>query len=111
MCAVPVISSATPTNGPYYGLNRVTIAGSNLGSGSDITAVRFGLVSAIVVSQSQTQLVVVAPLGGSLTPLTAASVTITVSSVSYGTATSAFNLYRYNPLRLFYCSLNNRHIA
>lgn len=49
-----------PASGPWQGGYGVTISGSNLGSGTDITNVMLGGVRATIVSQSATQVVVTA---------------------------------------------------
>ena len=56
-----------PKGGPVRGGTRVRIDGTNLDT---VTGVRFGDRSAIVRSQSPTQLVVVAPAGTSADPVT-----------------------------------------
>eukprot|EP00698_Gefionella_okellyi_P005120 TRINITY_DN146_c0_g2_i1.p1 TRINITY_DN146_c0_g2~~TRINITY_DN146_c0_g2_i1.p1 ORF type:complete len:3536 (-),score=1053.92 TRINITY_DN146_c0_g2_i1:83-9331(-) len=91
------VGTVTPNNGPYSGLNNVTISGNNLGSGSDITSVQFVFgttaVNAVILGQTSSMVMVTVPA-----PTTAAGgvvATVTVMSTSQGSATLS-NAYTYN---------------
>jgi hypothetical protein len=71
------------------------VAGSNLGSGTDITAVTLGGVAATIVSQSATQAVVTAGAGNAV-----GAVNVTVRSTSFGTATRADGFSYFQPCTL-----------
>ena len=71
------------------GSNAVTIAGSNLGNGADITAVLFGSAPATITAQSINDVTVTVPAGA------AGAVAVTVRSTSRGDATLQ-NAYTYN---------------
>lgn len=92
--AAGIITAVTPATGPVAGTNTLTISGSNLGSGSDITAVLLGNTAATVSAQTVSDVTVVAPAG------TAGPVSVTVRSASRGTATLQ-NAYTYNARTLF----------
>ncbi|MGY5079223.1 IPT/TIG domain-containing protein, partial [Streptomyces nigrescens] len=80
---VPAISSLSPTSGPTAGGNVVTVNGTNL---SGATSVKFGSNSATVLTNTASQITVVAPAG----PPSSVNVTVTTAG---GTS---------NPLPYFY---------
>ena len=86
-----VITSINPATGPYAGGNLITITGTGLGNGSDITSVLLGGVQASIASQTASTVVVKVPFIGNDT-----TVNITVISVSTGT-TRASDTYTINP--------------
>lgn len=78
-----------PDNGPLAGGNLVTLTGSNLGDGGDITLVSWGGDSnAAIQTQSTSQVVVQAPALS-----TNGNVTVTVQSTSFGTATATYTVH------------------
>ncbi|WP_329142669.1 IPT/TIG domain-containing protein [Streptomyces sp. NBC_01456] len=79
----PAINSLSPTSGPTAGGNTVTINGTNL---SSATSVKFGSNSAVIVTNTATQITVIAPAGSP------SSVNVTVTTAG-GTS---------NPLPYFY---------
>lgn len=89
MVLAGTISGLSPANGPTIGSNSVTISGTNLGSGTDITSVLFGTAAAAISSQTATAVVVTVPAG------TAGQVAVTVRSTSRGEVTLN-NAYLYN---------------
>ncbi|WP_078865799.1 beta strand repeat-containing protein [Streptomyces sp. NRRL S-1448] len=80
---VPSLSSLNPTSGPTAGGNTVTLTGSNL---SGATSVKFGANPATILTNTATQVTVIAPAG----PPSSVNVTVTTAS---GTS---------NPLPYFY---------
>ena len=56
-----VITGVTPNNGPYYGGNAITIRGTNLGKGNDISSVKIRNMIAPVLDQNTTYAVVTVP--------------------------------------------------
>ncbi|MFF7234615.1 IPT/TIG domain-containing protein [Streptomyces sioyaensis] len=58
--AAPVLTALNPTSGPTAGGNTVIVSGVNL---SGATSVKFGVTPAIVVSNTASQVVVIAPAG------------------------------------------------
>eukprot|EP00698_Gefionella_okellyi_P025823 TRINITY_DN9606_c0_g1_i1.p1 TRINITY_DN9606_c0_g1~~TRINITY_DN9606_c0_g1_i1.p1 ORF type:complete len:5899 (-),score=1194.87 TRINITY_DN9606_c0_g1_i1:131-16627(-) len=86
---------ATPSDGPYNGQNQVTISAATQLGANDITAVGFGNSSIIwaqsIVSQTTSQVVVVAPNGVT----TAGYVNVTVISTAWGVAVG-LSIYRFN---------------
>ncbi|GGN37318.1 hypothetical protein GCM10012285_11980 [Streptomyces kronopolitis] len=60
LVAAPVLTSLSPTSGPTAGGNAVILTGTNL---SGVTSVTFGATPASVVSNTATQVVVIAPAG------------------------------------------------
>lgn len=72
------ITSLTPASGPPSGGTTVTIAGSSLGSGSDITSVQFGGALATISSQTSTTVVAVTP------SQLVGAVTVVIGSTSKG---------------------------
>eukprot|EP00698_Gefionella_okellyi_P010879 TRINITY_DN2854_c3_g2_i1.p1 TRINITY_DN2854_c3_g2~~TRINITY_DN2854_c3_g2_i1.p1 ORF type:complete len:3278 (-),score=789.36 TRINITY_DN2854_c3_g2_i1:1185-11018(-) len=83
------MSSPEPDIGSIYGGTLVTVSGTNLGNGSDVTAVSLcGELVQRLVSQSRSEVAIVTPSVGS-------SCVIEVSSVSFGTTVSA-NPFRYD---------------
>lgn len=92
MCVVGVLASIVPPEGPAAGGNTVTLTGTGLGSGTDITAVTFNGVVARIVSQTAT-VVVVSPAA-----TVAGVTTVNIASVSRGVAQTPANLtYTYHP--------------
>eukprot|EP00698_Gefionella_okellyi_P010305 TRINITY_DN2665_c0_g3_i2.p1 TRINITY_DN2665_c0_g3~~TRINITY_DN2665_c0_g3_i2.p1 ORF type:complete len:3735 (+),score=895.51 TRINITY_DN2665_c0_g3_i2:675-11207(+) len=90
--AVGTITAATPNAGPEAGSTQVTItASSQIGSGADITQVKLGTITATIVSQTTTRVVVTAPAS------LAGAVAVTVVSTAFGTA-SLGAAYTYNPV-------------
>ena len=77
--------------GPFTGKNQVTILGQYLETNNDITSVTFNGVSATVLSQSPTAVVVIVPA-----PTQTGPATVMIESVSQGTASLAA-AYTYNP--------------
>ncbi|MEU6328760.1 IPT/TIG domain-containing protein [Streptomyces sp. NPDC047049] len=57
---VPVISSLSPVSGPTAGGNVVTVNGANL---SGATSVKFGGASGVIVTNTASQVTVIAPAG------------------------------------------------
>lgn len=89
-----MINDITPASALVAGGGSVTISGVDLGSGTDITQVLFGSVTATIVSQSSTQIVVTLPAAQA-----AGAVTVTVASTSRGTSVreggfTYFGMYR-----------------
>ncbi|MEV5482602.1 MULTISPECIES: IPT/TIG domain-containing protein [Streptomyces] len=80
---VPVISGLSPSSGPVSGGNVVTISGSNL---AGVISVNFGANSATVLSNTASQVVVIAPAG------LPSSVAVTVTTVG---GTSNALVYTY----------------
>ena len=87
------ISEVSPASGPYYGGNSITIKGTDLGNGTDITNVTIGTVSVTsFTSQYATQVVFNAAAGAGQS----GALKVTVYSETFG-ATVASNAYTYNP--------------
>ena len=87
------IGGVIPSSGPLSGGTMVTITGSNLGNGSDITNVTIcGVTASSIISQSATQVVV--RTGSTGVPVSAG--VITVYSANYG-VTTVSNAFTYNP--------------
>eukprot|EP00698_Gefionella_okellyi_P007192 TRINITY_DN1746_c0_g3_i1.p1 TRINITY_DN1746_c0_g3~~TRINITY_DN1746_c0_g3_i1.p1 ORF type:complete len:3456 (-),score=1009.01 TRINITY_DN1746_c0_g3_i1:120-9059(-) len=84
------IASTVPVTGPLAGGNAVTITGSNLGNGTDISQVRLAGVLATIVAQTASTVTVTAVVTGSST-----SAAVTVISRGYGTTIGSS--YTYNP--------------
>lgn len=84
------IQQTTPNNGPASGHTVVTLAGTNLGDGNDISAVTFDGMPATIVNQSATEVVVSTP---AYTGAGAATVMVKVQSLHFGVTTSS---YTYN---------------
>ncbi|MFD5393302.1 IPT/TIG domain-containing protein [Streptomyces sp. NPDC127097] len=80
---VPVLSSLSPASGPTSGGNTVTLNGTNL---SGATSVKFGSNSAVILTNTATQITALAPSGAP------SSVNVTVTTAG-GTS---------NPLPYFY---------
>ncbi|MCK7621874.1 IPT/TIG domain-containing protein [Streptomyces sp. RS10V-4] len=80
---VPVLGSLSPASGPTSGGNVVTISGTNL---SGATSVKFGSNAATILTNTASQITVIAPVGPP------SSVNVTVSTAG-GTS---------NPLPYFY---------
>jgi hypothetical protein len=88
----PTVQGVTPTNGSCAGGFEVTINGTNLCNGSDLTAVTLcGVNVQSIVSQSPTQIVVAAA------PATAATGDVRIFSTSYG-ETVAANAFTYEKI-------------
>eukprot|EP00698_Gefionella_okellyi_P000015 TRINITY_DN1000_c0_g1_i8.p1 TRINITY_DN1000_c0_g1~~TRINITY_DN1000_c0_g1_i8.p1 ORF type:complete len:151 (-),score=28.87 TRINITY_DN1000_c0_g1_i8:26-478(-) len=80
----PIITSLTPTTLPYSG-GTLTITGTNLGSGSDISSVTVASAPVTVTSQSGTQVIVTVP------PLPACTNCVTeTASTTRGVASASF---------------------
>eukprot|EP00698_Gefionella_okellyi_P014856 TRINITY_DN4138_c0_g1_i2.p1 TRINITY_DN4138_c0_g1~~TRINITY_DN4138_c0_g1_i2.p1 ORF type:complete len:287 (-),score=38.48 TRINITY_DN4138_c0_g1_i2:108-968(-) len=85
------ITTVTPNSGEYSGGFTVTISGTSLGSGSDITRVSIGGISSTttspyILSQSATSVTFIA---GDLSALKGTSASVTVDSASLGSSTLA----------------------
>jgi len=89
----PVINAIIPDNGPLAGGNTVTLLGAALGNGSDIYQVTIGNMTARILSQTNSNITIMAPPGANDTMYNA-----TVYSLSEGRV-SVFG-YTYNP-RMF----------
>lgn len=92
------ITQVVPAVGPAMGTNPVTITGTGLGSGADITAVTLHGVPATIVNQTDAQVVVTAG-AGNLPTLNVAGLPagdVVVNSTSRG-STRGLALYAYNP--------------
>jgi len=88
---VGYLPGITPSNGRYAGGFAVTILGTNLGNGSDITNVTLcGVSVSNIVTQSSTQVVVLAGTGAP------GAGGVSVYSTSYGPTTKT-NVFTYNP--------------
>jgi hypothetical protein len=85
-----VISVIAPDNGAIAGNYLVTITGSDLGNGSDITSVSFHNQSATIQMQTSTRVVVTAPAS---TTLGLVNVTVSSQSGGYIRAMSSFTYY------------------
>ncbi|MFF7231604.1 IPT/TIG domain-containing protein [Streptomyces sioyaensis] len=81
--AAPVLTTLSPPSGPTSGGNVVTLNGINL---AGVTSVNFGANSATVLSNTASQVVVIAPAG------LPSSVTVTVTTVG-GTSNSLVYTY------------------
>ena len=67
ICAVPIVTSVLPLSGPSTASTRLTISGTNLGSGSDITtAMVSGAASVTILSQSTNQVVLLVTGSGAM---------------------------------------------
>eukprot|EP00698_Gefionella_okellyi_P022377 TRINITY_DN740_c2_g2_i1.p1 TRINITY_DN740_c2_g2~~TRINITY_DN740_c2_g2_i1.p1 ORF type:complete len:2279 (+),score=491.79 TRINITY_DN740_c2_g2_i1:552-6839(+) len=86
-----LITAVTPNNGPRFGGNVVTVTGTTLGTGTDITTVNFGTLPAPQISQSKTQVVAV------MKSQTSGSVSLLLQSQCWGSAVRA-NAYKYNEI-------------
>lgn len=84
------ITSVTPRTGPFTGGNQVTIAGTTLGNGNDITSVQLAGVTAAIVSQTANAVVVTAARAQQ-----SGAGSVTVTSTSYGVS-SLSDAYTYN---------------
>ena len=83
----PAITSVEPSLGSSYGTYFVTIKGTDLGSGSDVTSVSLAGVPATISAQTSTQILVIA----SFTSSNSTTGIVNISSASYGNANfSAF---------------------
>jgi len=91
LLAVGALAGVSPSSGPVSGGTAVTITGSNIGSGSDITNVTIcGVAASIISSQSTTQVVVLA----SSSPSPLASGPVCIYSISRGVSVLS-NAYSY----------------
>ena len=84
------MSTVTPSTGPFAGNNYVTIRGTNLGNGTDITNVELAGINARIVAQNTTMVTVIAAQ-----TVFAGSGSVYVSSVHFGS--SIWLSYLYNP--------------
>jgi uncharacterized repeat protein (TIGR01451 family) len=84
------ITQVQPDNGPYAGGNTVTISGTFLGSGADITNVHLCGVEAAIQDQSPTQVTVIAGAAAS-----AGTGAVRIASTAYG-VTTADDAYWYH---------------
>eukprot|EP00698_Gefionella_okellyi_P023731 TRINITY_DN8189_c0_g1_i1.p1 TRINITY_DN8189_c0_g1~~TRINITY_DN8189_c0_g1_i1.p1 ORF type:complete len:2451 (-),score=514.06 TRINITY_DN8189_c0_g1_i1:1163-8401(-) len=80
---VPVITSTTPTVTPATLQRPVTIIGTTLNNGVDVTAVSVCGVSAVVLGQTPTNVTILVPARS------AGACTITISSYYYGVSTTS----------------------
>ena len=81
--ATPVITEFYPTNAPISGGSTITIRGTNLGNGSDVTGVTLaGVAAASVDSQNATQVVVTVAAHSAVTG------EVVVTSTSFGISTN-----------------------
>ena len=87
--AIPTVSVVTPAAGPVAGGTTVTIAGTNL---ANATAVKFGTVSATIISDSAGQIVVRSPAN------VAGTVDVTVVTAGGTSATSLLDQFTYAPI-------------
>ena len=87
--AAGTINNVDPAVGPIIGQSRVTISGSSLGSGSDITSVLIKGVAAAIVSQTPSSVIVTTGAA------TQGQGDVEVHSVSFGSA-RLVNAYLYN---------------
>ncbi len=83
---VPTVTGISPTTGPTTGGTTVTIAGTNL---AGATMVKFGAVSATIVSDTANQIVARCPVES------AATVDVTVSNLGGASATSSADKFTY----------------
>ena len=86
--AVPAVTGVSPASGPATGGSTVTIAGTGL---ANATAVMFGSNMATIVSNSATQLVVIAPAGA------AGTVDVTVVTAGGTSLVSGTDRFTYMP--------------
>lgn len=76
-----MVTQVIPNTVALSGGTQVTLNGSDLGNGTDITEVRINTIVATIVSQTASSVVVVAPAAAA-----AGTVRVTVRSVSHGVA-------------------------
>eukprot|EP00698_Gefionella_okellyi_P024050 TRINITY_DN838_c0_g2_i1.p1 TRINITY_DN838_c0_g2~~TRINITY_DN838_c0_g2_i1.p1 ORF type:complete len:2140 (-),score=492.68 TRINITY_DN838_c0_g2_i1:4011-9569(-) len=95
---VGTVTSVTPNNGAYAGGTQVTIlASSQIGSGTDITAVQLkGVTVSSIVSQTTSSVTVVSAGTGS-----AGAGAVTVLSTAYGSADTTGFTYIYHPAGVY----------
>lgn len=86
-----MVNTVAPATGPLVGNNLVTLTGTNLGNGLDITSVRLANIEAVLVSQSATEVVVRAAAAPA-----AVVGTVRIASTSFG-VTEKTLAYTYNP--------------
>eukprot|EP00698_Gefionella_okellyi_P024708 TRINITY_DN8795_c0_g1_i2.p1 TRINITY_DN8795_c0_g1~~TRINITY_DN8795_c0_g1_i2.p1 ORF type:complete len:2079 (-),score=494.13 TRINITY_DN8795_c0_g1_i2:11-6247(-) len=98
--AQPIISTVIPADGPAVDDFTVTITGTNLGNGTDITSVFIGATQAIILTQSDTQVVVVKK---SHAP---GLVTVSVNSINFGPSSLA-SAFQYNTIGVISFTLPN----
>ena len=72
MCIGGQLQSVVPAAGPVAGGSTITLAGTNLGSATDITAVLFDNAAATIVDQDGNSVVVTLPAHAAGTNLTIA---------------------------------------
>eukprot|EP00698_Gefionella_okellyi_P008903 TRINITY_DN2236_c0_g1_i2.p1 TRINITY_DN2236_c0_g1~~TRINITY_DN2236_c0_g1_i2.p1 ORF type:complete len:2997 (-),score=691.31 TRINITY_DN2236_c0_g1_i2:204-8054(-) len=89
---IPSLSAITPDRGPQYDPINVTITGSNLGNGSDITSVFFNQMRGIIVDQDTSYVVIITTNGTCCVGLT----NVTLDSTSFGVS-RVHHGYRINP--------------
>ncbi|MER0477538.1 IPT/TIG domain-containing protein [Streptomyces sp. Edi2] len=77
---VPVLSSLSPTSGPTAGGNVVTVNGTNL---SGASSVKFGGNSGVVLTNTATQITVIAPAGGGTVNVTVTTAGGTSNGLAY----------------------------
>eukprot|EP00741_Cyanophora_paradoxa_P015898 tig00020909_g15349.t1 len=88
--AAPSITSVSPASGPWYGGRNVTISGSNLGNGADVTSVTIGSISCTIVSQSSSSVICTTGSTGSSGAAGAFNVTIVSSTFGVSTLASGY---------------------
>ncbi|MEU8994392.1 IPT/TIG domain-containing protein [Streptomyces caniferus] len=77
---VPVLSSLSPTSGPTAGGNVVTLNGTNLGGA---TSVKFGSNSAVILTNTPTQITAIAPAGTGTVNVTVSTAGGTSNALPY----------------------------
>eukprot|EP00698_Gefionella_okellyi_P020881 TRINITY_DN664_c1_g1_i4.p1 TRINITY_DN664_c1_g1~~TRINITY_DN664_c1_g1_i4.p1 ORF type:complete len:600 (-),score=125.90 TRINITY_DN664_c1_g1_i4:73-1872(-) len=91
-CTPPIVSAVTPVNVNLGASITVTITGTNLGTGSDITAVTLAGVEATIIAQTANSVTVTS--GVSSFNVTGSAI---VTSTSMG-ATAGLRLFSYGPV-------------
>ncbi|MFG2533252.1 beta strand repeat-containing protein [Streptomyces sp. NPDC048516] len=76
----PVLTTLTPTSGPTAGGNVVTITGTGL---SGATAVKFGVNPGVVLTNTATQITVIAPAGAGTVNVTVTTAGGTSNALAY----------------------------
>ena len=84
--AAPTVASISPIHGPAAGGTTVTITGTHL---ANAQSVQFGAIPALIISDSDNQIVVASPAG------VAGTVDVTVSTAGGTSATSSADLFTY----------------
>ena len=98
MYVAGVITSVTPARGPATGGTTVTLQGTDLNGGNDVTLVLLAGVPAIVVQQNATRVVVVS--GAATASATGFVGDVTIVSASGGPVVGG-NLFTYTSSTLF----------